>query len=431
MHAVRSSQLAAAKRVMRPREAREWLAGYSSGDHDHLALLVVGIRDLKQINELHGRGQGDAAIRAVGIRIRQFASENLPNTQIVAKLPGREFLLAIRSEGSLRKLEAIAKRLLESLAGDLGEAGQSLHISARIGLAVAQPQESGTELLHRAVQALAQAYGRKGKRLAFAAERSANGEQFAATLDTALREAIERRKITIMLQPQFEVATGRLTGAEALARWHHADLGKIGANQLFASADRCDLREELSHLIQQEAIGIAAKWSTALCELRLSVNLGADELHEGYSNHLLQILQQASFSPERLTLELTEESLVRDIEQASIQLERLRAKNIRIAVDDFGTGYSSLSYLKALPLDYLKLDKSMTQDIRGTGKDRIVLRAIIAMGKALGLQIIAEGVENEAELEMLKAEDCDYFQGFLRSPPLTADAFADFALSCN
>lgn len=431
MHAIRSFKSTATKRVLRPREAREWLANYYAGSASQLALLVIGIRDLKQINELHGRRKGDAAIRAVGICIQQFTAENLPNAQIVAKLPGREFLLAIQLEGSLRKLEAIAKKLLESLAEDLGETGQTLHVSARIGLAVSEPGESGSRLLYRATQALAQAYSRKGKKLAFAAERSATGEQFAASLDTALRQAIAGREITIMLQPQFSVATGQLTGAEALARWHHAEHGEIGANELFASADRCDLREELSHLIQLEAISIAAKWSPALSDLRLSVNLGADELHEGYSNHLLQVLRQASFSPERLTLELTEESLVRDIEQASNQLEQLRANSIRIAVDDFGTGYSSLSYLKTLPLDYLKLDKSMTPDISGTGKDRIVLRAIIAMAKALGLQIIAEGVEKEAHLEMLKAEECDYFQGFLRSPPLSAEAFADFALRSN
>ena len=431
MTVVRPSPAVATKRILRPREAREWLADYRANDIDHLALLVIGIRDLKQINALHGRGQGDAAIRAVGSRIRKFAAENLPNTRLIAKLPGREFLLGIQSDAGSRKLEAVAKKLLEWLSEDLGDAGQSLHISARVGLALAEPGETGTELLHRATQALAQAYGRKGKKLAFATDRTATGEQFTAALDTVLREAIARREITIMLQPQFEVATGRLTGAEALARWHHAEFGEIGANQLFASADRCDLREELSHLIQREAISIAAKWSPALSDLRLSVNLGADELSEGYSDHLLKILQTAGFPPERLTLELTEESLVRDIEQASSQLERLRAEKIRIAVDDFGTGYSSLSYLKALPLDYLKLDKDMTPDISGTGKDRIVLRAIIAMGKALGLQIIAEGVEKAAELEMLKAEGCDYFQGFLCSPALTAEAFADFALRSN
>jgi diguanylate cyclase len=227
------------------------------------------------------------------------------------------------------------------------------------------------------------------------------------------------------------VATGRLVGVEALARWHHGNLGEIGANALFATADRCDLREELSHLIQQDAIAIAASWPAALDTLRLAVNLGAEELGDGYSGRLLGLLESTGFSADRLTLELTEESLIRDIDQAAAQLEQLRSHHIRIAVDDFGTGYSSLAYLKTLPLDYLKIDKSMTPDIKGTAKDRIVLRAIIAMGKALGLHIIAEGVEHAAELEMLKAEDCDYFQGYLRSPPLTPEAFVAFALRSN
>ena len=129
-----------------------------------------------------------------------------------------------------------------------------------------------------------------------------------------------------------------------------------------------------------------------------------------------------------MTLELTEESLVRDIDLAAAELNKLRAQGIRIAVDDFGTGYSSLSYLSALPLDYLKLDKGMTPAITGASRDRVVLRAIIAMAKALELKIIAEGVEREEELEMLRLEGCDYFQGFLRSKPLSPDDFERFAL---
>jgi diguanylate cyclase len=296
---------------------------------------------------------------------------------------------------------------------------------------VAGRHEAGAELLHRASSALSQAYGRKGKRFAFAGAHPSSGAAIEATLDAGLRSAIKNREISILLQPQFEVATGRLVGAEALARWHHAALGEIGAGDLFAAADRCDLREELSHLIQEDAIAIAAKWSGALDDLRLAVNLGAEELGEGYSARLLAVLEKTGFKAHRLTLELTEESLIRDIDQAATQLERLRAHGIRIAVDDFGTGYSSLAYLKTLPLDYLKIDKGMTPDIGGTGKDRIILRAIIAMGKALGLKIIAEGVEREAELENLKAEDCDYFQGYLRSPALSPSDFEEYALRSN
>ena len=234
-----------------------------------------------------------------------------------------------------------------------------------------------------------------------------------------------------MFQPQFEVASGALVGAEALARWQHDELGEIGANQLFASADRCDLREELSQHLQEQAIRAAAKWPAALNNLKLSVNMGPEELTAEFADQLADFLVETEFVAERLTLELTEESLVRDIEKAAEQLALLRTKGISVALDDFGTGYSSLAYLKMLPLDYLKLDKGMTPDIMGEEKDRIVLRAIIAMGQALGLKIIAEGVETLEELEMLSAEGCDFYQGFLASPPLTPSEFEKFALRSN
>lgn len=417
-------------RLVRARDAREWLAAFEV-DAEPVALLLIGIRDLKQINERHGRIQGDAVIRNAGARIRQFVRGNDAEVRLLARLPGREFLLTIAGEDSERRLEMLARKLIDALSTDLGGAGEAVHISPRIGIAQGEMGEMGSELLHRASQALAKAYARKGKKLAFADPRGAEGSQYLATLEADLRDAIAARQITIMLQPQFQVSTGHLSGAEALARWHHPALGEIGAGQLFATADRCDLREELSHLIQQEAIGIAARWRGGLSDLRLSVNLGAEELNEGYSARLLGLLADAGFPSDRLTLELTEEGLVRDISQAAAQLELLRAQRISIALDDFGTGYSSLAYLKDLPLDYLKLDKGMTPAITGEGKERIVLRAIIAMGKALGLQIVAEGVERQSELDMLKAEGCDYFQGFLRSPPLSAAQFEEFALRSN
>jgi diguanylate cyclase len=417
-------------RLAPTRDAQLWLSAFEASASRSATLMLVGIRDLKQINDLHGREAGNSVIAEVGQRIARCAS-TLSGHVMVARMPGREFLIVLGHDNDSFAVESIARRVLATISGNVGGDGQEIHISARIGVATAQPGQSGETLLQQAAGALSQAYGRKGRKYVVAAREATEKSNIAAELDRGLRGAIANRHIAIMLQPQFSVADGRLIGAEALARWHHPDFGEIGANQLFATADRCDLREELSHLIQQEAIAIAAQWPAALDDLRISINLGAEELGEGYSEKLLALLESAGFPPEQLTLELTEESLVRDIDLAAKQLERLREKHIRIAVDDFGTGYSSLSYLKTLPLDYLKLDKDMTPDISGQGKDRIVLRAIIAMGKALGLQIIAEGVEKEAELEMLRAEDCDYFQGYLRSPPLTPETFVDFALRSN
>ncbi len=409
----------------------ELLAEYVGSAQNPMALLLVGIKDLKQINDRLGRDRGDALIEVAGARLIQFANDPGHAIDHVARMPGREFLLIVRDAAQITTLESLGHIILEILSADFGGEAEPLYISARIGIVSSEPAESGVELLHRARTALSSAYARKGKKIGYAEFTRSTSAKISAAVDAGLRAAIKNHEIKIVFQPQFEVGSGHLVGVEALARMQHEELGEIGADQLFASADRCDLREELSHIIQAEAIALAAKWPAALDDLRLSLNLGAEELTESYCKKLEAILLASGFAAERLTLELTEESLVRNIDLATTLLEQLRAKNIRIAVDDFGTGYSSLAYLKDLPLDYLKIDKGMTPDISGTGKDRIVLRAIIAMGQALGLKIIAEGVERAEELEMLKAEGCDLFQGYLRSVPLNADDFEKFALRSN
>jgi diguanylate cyclase len=414
--------------MRRYRDVREWL---NESSDERVTLLLLGIKDLKQINDRWGRATGDAAIRRVGQQIRSFAEQQLSPIRLMARMPGREFLLVVDGNAGGRQLEMAAQKLLEMVSVDLGEGNEPLHINARIGIALSQTGEKRQELVVRASDALAKAYGRKGKRFLVAEVGGTGKNDNSELLDLAIRPALADRQISIMLQPQFEVSTGHLVGAEALARFHHPEFGEVSAGALFAAADRCDLREELSNLIQEDAIGLAARWPAALSDLRLAVNLGAEEMTDNYGHDLLALLEKNRFAPERLTLELTEESLIRDLDLASGQLELLREKGVRIAVDDFGTGYSSLAYLKALPLDYLKIDKGMTPDIVGTGKDRVIMRAIIAMAKALGLAIIAEGVERVEELEMLKAEGCDYFQGFLRAPPLAPDDFERFAMRSN
>ena len=413
--------------MRRARDARDWLSGYQAATDDAVTLLILGIKDLKQINDRLGRSAGDAVIRRVGQQIRSFAEQQLSPMRLLARMPGREFLLVVDGNHGGRQLESAVQKLLDMVSVDLGQGGAPIHISARLGIALSQARENGHELAARASAALANAYARKGKRFVIAEAQHPLGQERAASVDIALRSALTERRIDIALQPQFEVASGRMVGAEALARLNDPDLGQISASALFAAADRCDLREELSHNIQQEAIALAAHWPTTLGNLRLSVNLGAEELSDGFGARLGELLDRTGFAADRLTIELTEEGLIRDLDRTSAQLQLLRAKGVRVAVDDFGTGYSSLAYLKALPLDYLKIDKGMTPDIVGTGKDRVILRAIIAMAKALGLAIIAEGVQRLEELEMLRSEGCDYFQGYLRASALSPVDFERFA----
>lgn len=412
-------------KIFPARDAHLWLSAFEASASRGAALFLVGIRDLKQVNDLHGRETGNRVIAEIGQRIAAFAA-SIPSAILAARLPGREFLLIVERMAP-PEAEQVAGRLLALLGEPLRQSSGDLHISPRIGLVLSVPGQSGAALLASAASALAAAYARKGRKYHFADSLGAVDTAKKSRLDRELRQALTGQGIAIYFQPQFEVATGRLIGAEALARWNHPELGEIGAEELFAAADRCDLREELSHRIQKGAIDSALTWPAKQTPLRLSINLGAEELADDHAARLVAVLRDTGFPCDRLTVELTEESIVRDFDLALSQLEMLRGQGVCIAMDDFGTGYSGLAYLKNLPLDYLKIDKGMIADISGNPRDLIVLRAIIALGKALNLKIIAEGVEKESELQILRAEDCDYFQGFLRSPPLSAKDFAAFA----
>lgn len=414
-----------AMRISPARDAQLWLSAFEASASRGVALFLVGIRDLKQVNDLHGRETGNAVIADTGQRIAAFAP-SISGAIMVARLPGREFLL-IADATTAQEAEQAARKLLLALGAPLQQRDGDLHISPRIGIALSTPGQSGGAILAAASAALSAAYSRKGRKYRFADSVGSIDALRSSKLDKGLRQALARQEIAIYFQPQFEVASGRLVGAEALARWTHPEFGEIGAEELFAAADRCDLREELSYAIQKQAVGYAMRWPNAR-PLHLSINLGAEELADDHAARLLAILNEAGFPFERLTVELTEESIVRDFDLALSQLEMLRAKGVSVAIDDFGTGYSSLAYLKSLPLDYLKIDKGMTADIGGNPRDLIVLRAVIALGKALGLRIIAEGVEKTGELELLRAEGCDYFQGYLRSQPLSAQDFHNFAV---
>ena len=237
--------------MRRPRDAREWLA--ESAD-DPVTLLLLGIKDLKQINDRLGRAAGDAVIRRVGQQIRAFAEQQLSPIRLMARMPGREFLLVVDGNSGGRQLEIAAQKLLEMVSVDLSEGADPLHINPRIGISLSQPGENRQNLAARAGEALAKAYGRKGRRFIVADAGSIRMPDKTELLDAATRSALADRRISIMLQPQFEVSTGRLVGAEALARLNHPELGEVSAGDLFAAADRCDLREELSHLIQEGAI---------------------------------------------------------------------------------------------------------------------------------------------------------------------------------
>lgn len=242
-----------------------------------------------------------------------------------------------------------------------------------------------------------------------------------------LFSAIDGGQVEIVFQPQFSCGDERLIGAEALARWNHQRRGMGGIDALFALAGDAADAAALTHHIAGRALAAAARWPDPL---RLSLNVtAADIAAENFADAFGALARESGFPAERLTLELTEQALVRDIDGSADQLARLAGQGMRIALDDFGAGFCNFRYLKVLPLHYLKLDRSMVEGIVTDERDLAVLRAIVAMAGALDIAVIAEGIEDEAQLEKVRNEGCAAFQGFLRARPMTAQAFEEFAQS--
>ena len=245
--------------------------------------------------------------------------------------------------------------------------------------------------------------------------------------DLTLEGAIAHEQVDVLFQPLIEPVTGRVVGAEALARSPIAD-GQL----LFARASAGGLEERLSRLVQRKALRNAAAWEGALKDLGLSINiLPADISREGYDTWLLDEIGAAGIDPGRVTAEITESVLLVDRESVAERLARLRDAGLRIAVDDFGTGYASLAYLTSLPLDAIKIDRGLIADLVGGERDRIVVKALIHLARELGLRVVVEGVETAAQLALIAEWGCDLYQGFLGAGALTHDELTRFVAAAN
>ncbi len=241
--------------------------------------------------------------------------------------------------------------------------------------------------------------------------------------DQILEAVIAHQQVALLFQPQIDPASGDIAGVEALARWEGAGTPE----ELFRRAAAAGLAERLSRLVQRKALRVAASWEGPLKPLGLSVNLLPEDLaRPGYDRWLLDEIDAAGIAAERITVEITESALLSDSDSIAERLARLRSAGIRVAVDDFGTGYASLAYLTSLPLDILKIDRGLVADIVGGKRDRIVVKAMIALARELDLKVVVEGVESTAQLALLAEWGCDLYQGFLGAGPLDEAELARF-----
>ncbi|MCB2089547.1 MAG: EAL domain-containing protein [Sphingomonadaceae bacterium] len=406
-----------------------WQADYAARGHvAPIHAMLLGLGRFDTVNLAYGEATGDGALVEVARRILHFAEDEFESgTTLVARIGGGQFLIAALDPCSRERWQWLADALADAVAlpiADLEGAG-TLRLWPRVALMRATQGEGPDIILDRLAQTLAQARAEQARRVLWAdGELTLPGKR-TAQLEADLLAALDRDEIEILYQPQFAVDDDRLTGAEALARWQHPELGRVGAGALFTIAERADHVAQLSRHIASRALAGAKDWPE---HLRLSLNVTPADLAAGsFAEEFSRMLASSGFPAERLTLEITEQVLVSDLERAAASLEKLHAQGIRIALDDFGAGFCNFRYLKLLPLDYLKLDRAMVEGVVDDKRDLAVLRGIVAMAKALDLQLIAEGIENDDQRAIITAEGCDFYQGFLKAQPMTADYFAQYA----
>ncbi|MEP6785407.1 MAG: bifunctional diguanylate cyclase/phosphodiesterase [Sphingomonadales bacterium] len=380
------------------------------------ALLIAATR-FEAVNAAYGREVGDELLGAVAQRIAT-AVRDVDPMATVAKVSGAEFAVLVGAGTG----KALADDVCARIDRPFMVGGHFVSVGCRIGVVENKVGEDAATLLRRASAALAEARLSDTSAIHAIGAEDSGEALFDATLESDLRSALDNNEIELLFQPQVDISSGRAVGVEALARWRHPDHGDLGAATLFAVAARSEYLVTLSNHVQIRALEMAASWPSALGHLRLSINITANDIASpAFAEGFLSIVEASGFDRYRLTVEITESGLIDNLGVAAATFARLRSAGIRVAIDDFGTGYSSLAWLKSLPLDYLKIDKDLAQDIAGSARDRVVVRGVIDMARSLGLSVIAEGVETEEQLGLLAAEGCNYYQGFLFAEPLSVE----------
>lgn len=387
----------------------------------HVGVLFLDVDSFKMVNDGLGHAAGDGVLRAVAHRLR----ECMRQADTVARLGGDEFGILLEDVGEADAVRA-AERLVEALSSPLDIEGRTVRARASIGVALDRGETSITsvELLRDADTAmyLAKATNRGSFQIF---EPAMHARQLARLqLDSELREALERGQFSLRYQPIVGFPSGRIVGAEALLRWNHPSR-EIGPLEFIELAEESGEIVAIGAWVLREACRQARAWQRAIRsarELRISVNTSARELVEGaFVEGVQAALAESGLAAASLTLEITESMMLADETAAIASLRRLRELGVHIVVDDFGTGYSSLSYLKRLPVDGLKIDRSFVEGLGEAREKSAIVRATIALARALGLTVTAEGIENAAQLRRLLALQCDLGQGFHFAPPLAKD----------
>ena len=397
-----------------------------SAPSTQFALLSLDLDNFKTINESLGHSLGDQLLIEVGKRLQSL----LPDSDAIARIGGDEFNIILEHNENMPWIDLLAQRMIDALGEPFLLDGHSVYVGASIGIALYPADGTAVETLQsNADAALHQAKAQGRGILRFFSPEMTSRAKTRLTLEADLRRALDREELRLYYQPQVDLISGQIVGLEALVRWQHPERGMIPPDEFIPLAEESGLVVRLGDWVLREACRQIKVWSTAgLAPRQTAVNVSAVQLSRG---HLVESVKaragaKTGIAPEQLELEITESFVMADRDQSFKSLAELKALGVRLSIDDFGTGYSSLAYLQQIEVHKLKVDISFVRDMTTNSGNASIVKAIIALGHSLGLEIIAEGVEEQEQARYLRALHCDVMQGYLISRPLPTDEMTRF-----
>jgi diguanylate cyclase (GGDEF)-like protein len=386
-------------------------------------LAVVNLDRFRRINESLGRHAGDRVLQDVAERLRTAFG----TAGEVARLSQDKFAVYLRSAASTGEAQAAAQAVAATFLRPFAVGGEEAFVTCTVGYAVYPDDATDPAgLLQRAESAMYDA-----RRAGAGAVQRYDGDPARRLgpllrLENALRHAVRRDELFLLYQPQVELASGRVACCEALVRWRHPQLGTLTPDKFIPLADETGIIQDVGGWVLGEATRQTQSWDAAgHAAVPVAINVSAVQFRRpGFAADVAVALRDARLPAGRLGIEITETVLMEDVEATTHTLARLKDMGVRISIDDFGTGYSSLSYLKRFPIDELKIDKSFVASLNDDADSLAIVRTIIALGKALRIDVVAEGVESPSQSEFLRAMGCDRAQGFLFGKPMGAEKLA-------
>ena len=392
------------------------------------SLLFVDLDNFKTINESLGHSAGDRLLIEVTKRLHEL----LPGVEAIARIGGDEFNIIVGRDLMGPGVDLVSQRLIEALSKPYDIDGNSVHVGASVGIALYPADGRDAETLQSNADAALHRAKEQGRGISrfFSPEMAARAKT-RLSLEADLRRALEHDEFSLHYQPQVDLINGELVGIEALVRWQNPASGIVPPSAFIPLAEECGLIVGLGDWVLQTTCRQGKRWSDAGLQPRqIAVNISAVQLSKGaLCESVRKTLYETGLSPEQLELEITESCVMLDSEQSFQSLADLKALGVRLSIDDFGTGYSSLAYLQKIAVDKLKVDISFVHDITRNSGNASIVKAVIALGHSLGLEVIAEGVEDSGQARYLRSLQCDIMQGYLVSKPLPADEMTRFLSS--